>query len=367
MMSKVPPRFSRAAVFPSWRVLFVLRMEISTLVRVLDEPHVAADALQAWRLQNVPRAQQILLELAETGLTLDLLAALCEQLGEFLAAADDPDATLAALGRYLFAVRSPLSLGALLDRDPAAMPMLLAALSLGPQWAEYLAEDPEAFDLLRESGAGSVSRENLIAEAQVEADAFADEDTTVAALSRLRRRHLLRIAYGEVSGRKSPADVAGELTSLGEAMVEVALAVALRRVRENEQGRGARVAGTSGVRCAVIAAGNLGGREASYALPLELLLVYDPPKGGNGAVASAAEHFERVARSVRRLLGDAGCQVQFLSLPDSQAKLSAHAADDCVVGFDSFGRTWHRGEMVKARPIAGDLALGEEEIGRAHV
>ncbi|MFP3733057.1 hypothetical protein SB690_20065, partial [Bacillus sp. SIMBA_006] len=89
-----------------------------------DEPHVAADALQAWRLKNVPRAQQILLELAETGLTLDLLAELCEQLGQFLAAADDPDATLAAFGRYLFAVRSPLGLGALLERDPSAMPML---------------------------------------------------------------------------------------------------------------------------------------------------------------------------------------------------------------------------------------------------
>src|SRR6188474_428949 len=103
-------------------------MEISTLVSVLDQPHLAADHLQSWRLRNVPRAQQILLELAETGLTLDLLAIVCDQLQGHLPRTPDPDAALAAFGRYLFAVRSPLGLAALFDRDPAAMPMLLEAL-----------------------------------------------------------------------------------------------------------------------------------------------------------------------------------------------------------------------------------------------
>lgn len=339
-------------------------MEISTLVSVLDEPHVAADVLQSWRLRNVPRAQQILLELAETGLTLDLLAKLCEQLGEFLAAADDPDATLAAFGRYLFAVRSPLSLGALLERDPSAMPMLLAALSLGPQWAELLAEDPEAFDLLRQVCDGPISREALIAETVAEVESLGEEDLTVAALSRLRRRHLLRIAYGEVVRHVPLETVLLELSNLGEALVEAALSVALRRLRDSGNGQPARGPVLGLIRCAIIAAGQLGGGEASYALPLELLLVYDPPKGGVAAITSAAEYPERVAKLVRRLLIEAGCQVQFLSLPESLAKLLAHTADDCVVGFDSFGRTWHRGEMLKARTVAGHLALGEDVLHR---
>src|SRR5690349_7225917 len=139
-------------------------MEISTLVSILDEPHVAAEALQTWRLKDVPRAQQILVGLAETGLTLDLLAALCEQLAEHLPGSANPDATLGAFARYLLAVRSPLSMAALLQRDPSAMSMLLTALSLGSQWADLLVEDPEAFDLLRQANDGPVSREALIAE-----------------------------------------------------------------------------------------------------------------------------------------------------------------------------------------------------------
>ncbi len=338
-------------------------MEISTLVSVLDQPHAAADHLQAWRLRNVPRAQQLLLELAETGLTLDLLAVLCEQLGKQLPKTADPDAVLAAFSRYLFAVRSPLGLAALFDRDPAAISVLLAALSLGTQWADLLVEDPEAFDLLRQADEGPISREILIAEAVGEVESLEDEESAVAALSRLLRRHLLRIAYREVAQHESLEVVLQELSNLGEALVEAALTAALHRTRENGNGHAAR-GHASEARCAIIAAGQLGGGEASYALPLELLFVYDPPKGNAAAVASAGEHFERVARSVRRLLVDAGCEAQFLPLPESRGKLLAHTTDDCVAGFDSFGRTWHRGQLLKARPIAGDLALADDVLHR---
>src|SRR4029450_1748780 len=106
-------------------------MEIQTLVRVLDQPHVAADHLHGWRLRDVGRGQQILAELAETGLTLDLLSGVCTQLSEPLPQARDPDAALDAFRRYLFAVRSPLALAMLFERDETALPMLLSALSLG--------------------------------------------------------------------------------------------------------------------------------------------------------------------------------------------------------------------------------------------
>ena len=35
-----------------------------------------------------------------------------------------------------------------------------------------------------------------------------------------------------------------------------------------------------------------------------------------------------------------------------------------MIGFDSFGRTWHRQEMLKARPVAGDMALGNSVVSR---
>src|SRR6476620_7579972 len=173
-------------------------MEIPTLVSVLDQPHLAADHLHAWGLRDVGRGQQILLELAESGLTLDLLAGVCQQLAEHLPQAANPDAALDRFHRYLFAVRSPLGLAALLERDRSAMPTLLSALSLGPQWAELRIEDPEAFDLLRQAEDRSLDGAEWTGEIRAEVDAFTDERAIVAALARLRRRHLIRIAYAEV-------------------------------------------------------------------------------------------------------------------------------------------------------------------------
>src|SRR5689334_4675945 len=118
-------------------------MEISTLVSVLDQPHLAAAHLYDWGLADVRRGQHILLELAET---------------------PDPDAALAAFHRFMFAVRSPLSLAALFERDETALPMLLGALSLGPQWADLLAEDPEAFDLLRQTAGSVVDGSELLSD-----------------------------------------------------------------------------------------------------------------------------------------------------------------------------------------------------------
>src|SRR5213078_3193918 len=133
---------------PIAKAVYDDRMEIRTLVSILDQPHLAAEHLQGWGLSDVERGQRVLLELAETGLTLDLLAGLSRQLREHLRQTPDPDAALAALRRYLFAVRSPIGLAALFEREPSAMPTLLSALSLGPHWTDVLVDDPEAFDML---------------------------------------------------------------------------------------------------------------------------------------------------------------------------------------------------------------------------
>ncbi|HEY2412443.1 MAG TPA: hypothetical protein VGI40_09385 [Pirellulaceae bacterium] len=342
-------------------------MEISTLVSVLDQPHVAADHLQAWGLRDVARAQGILLELSETGLTLDLLAAICEQLAAHLPITPDPDAALAAFGRYLLAVRSPLGLAALFERDPAAMPVLLGAMSLGPRWAELLISDPEAFDLLRQTVGEEIARNALVAELVAEVEALDDEEALAAALGRARQRQLLRIAYADVVRQQPLRTTFEQLASLGEGLVEAALTAAWRRVRATgSAARGAlsKNGAVSGARCVIIAIGQLGAAEPGYGLPLQLLFVFEPPQAGAAALTAAVEFFDRMAKTVSRVLRDAGCEVQFLPLPDSKSPLLAHTADDFLVGFDSFGRTWHRREMLEARSIAGDQELGRSALSR---
>lgn len=342
-------------------------MQIATLVSVLDQPHQAADHLQRWGLRDVHRARQTLAELAETGLTLDLLAALCRQLGEYLPQAADPDAALAALQRYLFAVRSPLALMALIERDASALPLLLSALSLGPRWSDLLADDPEAFDLLRQAEGQPLARESLLGDVLAEVAAFSDERQIVATIARLRARHTLRIACGERFGGWPPQQAMQQLSLLAEALVEAAFRAAQRKAAESRP-LPPRVDARRWRSC-VVALGRLGAGELDYRSPLELLVAYEASAADAATFRAAQEHFERVAKLLVRYLtdasaGDAAYDVQLLPLPDSPASAAAHAAEDIALGFESFGRTWHRQSLLKARAIAGDLPLGEALLAR---
>jgi glutamate-ammonia-ligase adenylyltransferase len=338
-------------------------MEIATLVNVLDHPHVAADRLQGWGLRDVRRGHRLLLELIEAGLTLDLLAAVCNQLERHLSQTRDPDGALDGFVKFFLAVRSPLALASLLLRDATAMPMLLAALSLGPRWAEMLREDPEAFDLLRLTEGEPVESATLLGDIRAELALLADERSLIAALSRIHQRQLLRIAYGEVAGGLDLKVTLQQLTILAESLIKAAWEAAQRMVSD---GRGPRAARNHAHQtCTVLALGQLGGGDGDYSGSMELLVAYEAQPAD---AATLHDHFNSAAKFLARVLTTAGSDtkslsVRLIALPDAEP-VAAHAADDVINGFDSFGRTWHRQALLKARPVAGDWQFGEAIVKR---
>ncbi len=335
-------------------------MEIPTLVSVLDHPHLAADHLHAWKLSDPHRGRQTLLELADCGLTLDLLAAVCQQLGRHLPELREPDDVLGALKRFLFAARSPLALGALFDRDPSALPMLLRALSLGEEWQQRLIADPEAFDRLRLTGGQPLARPAVRSDVCTEIASLGDERSVASALRRISGRERLRIAFGDVFCRHKFELVAEQLTWLTEALVEAALQAATSAVKQK---------GLQPPRMSLVGLGRLGAAESDFGDQLELLLLHEPSGATEAARRATAELAERVARQLVRLLCDDSdsrplFRIDLVRLPDSPAATLSHTTDDALLGYDSFGRTWHRQEMLKARPIAGDHALATAVLSR---
>lgn len=356
-------------------------MELATFVRLLDEPAQAQALLGRWRLRDPLAARQMLVKLAEAGVPLDLLVELCRQLQRLLPSHPDADALVAALADFLRAVRSPLALLALAQRDATVLPKLLSALGLGPWCRDWLIADPESLDLLGEPTEQSLDRRALTANLEVELAPLGDIRLVEAALARFRRRHLVRIAYGEWVERRPLAWVEQQLADVAEALIEASLCEAIRHIdhlqigglpvaRGVESSGGVTSVGTlaSPLRWTVIAAGQLGSGQLDYQLPLTLLWVYEPtwPASGHRQLSDLAERIARVGlRLLDESAGQAGGQaVERILLPDSPQVLSAHLAEDVVYGFESFGRTWHRQQMLSARVVAGDRELGESVLGR---
>ena len=108
--------------------------------------------------------------MATAGVTLDLLAVICDQLAEHLPRSSDPDMALNNLERFVAAARNPLSLGSLFERDREALPILLQIFATSQHLSDLLITDSESYDLLRITEGQPVGRESLVAELAAEVD-----------------------------------------------------------------------------------------------------------------------------------------------------------------------------------------------------
>ena len=124
-------------------------MDVTQLRQYLDRPNEAGGWLAAWGLDDVERCACQPGSHGAAGITLDLLANICEQLAEHLPRLSDPDMALNNLDRFVAAGRNPLSLATLFERDREALPILLQIFSTSQYLSDLLITDSEAYDLVR--------------------------------------------------------------------------------------------------------------------------------------------------------------------------------------------------------------------------
>lgn len=339
-------------------------MRVEELHRYLDQPTEAAPWLHSLGIRQVDRAHGNLVRIATAGVTLDLLAVICDQLAERLPTSSDPDMALNNLERFFGSVRNPLSLATLFERDAEALPILLQIFATSQHLSDVLILDGESYDLLRITEGQPVAREYLVAELTAEVDSLAGDDAAVtAALRRFKRRETLRIAYGDIIRGQPVSTVTRQISYLADAIVEAALRGARQRLAT--RGGGARIEHEPG-RFVVLALGKLGGNELNYSSDIDLIFLYEPPRAADPMRQHAAsEYYDRLVREVVKLLAEntelgAAYRVDLRLRPQGSAGPMAVALDAATHYYDVVGRTWERQAMVKARAIAGDLEFGRE-------
>ena len=205
-------------------------MKIETMVEYLDRPDRAESWFHRMGIRDAGAAHRNFVAMAQSGVTLDLLAQVGEHLSEYLPQVSDADRVLNNLERFLTASRSPLALASLFDRDPDSLATLLQLFSTSQHLSDLLISDPETFDLLRITDGQTVGRELLVAELLPEIRALPDDGQVMNALRRFKRRETLRIAYGDVVKRQSIEVVTRQISLLAETLCEAALQAAWQRL-----------------------------------------------------------------------------------------------------------------------------------------
>lgn len=341
-------------------------LEREQLIHLLDNPDASAEPLKALNLREVERAHSNFVAIAELGLTLDLLALICDQLAAALPELSDPDMALNNLERFFAASRNPLSLGALFERDSDALPTLLQIFSSSQHLSDLLITDPESFDLLRLTEGQPVSRRVLIGEICDDVDTAANEQDVMTLLRRHKQRETLRIAYGDIIRRQRVQTVTEQISFLADALVEAAYRAALRKMVA-KRGRPRR-RDDSVARFAVLAMGKLGGTELNYSSDIDLIFLCDDGTKTDGERSvSNVEFFDGLARlmvkylSEKTELGDV-YRVDLRLRPEGSKAPLVISLGAALHYYDMKGRTWERQAFIKARTIAGSADLGDEVL-----
>jgi glutamate-ammonia-ligase adenylyltransferase len=174
-------------------------------------------------------------------------------------------------------------------------------------------------------------------------------------IARFRRRQLLRIVLRDALGIADIAETVADLSSLADAILNVALT----EVRNGA----AHEFGDPGAQFSVIALGKLGGQELNYSSDIDLMFVCSG--GASCGGLSVKEFFKLVVNRLTSLLSThtsegMAYRVDLRLRPDGSAGEICPTLQGAKNYYASRGRDWELQMLIKARVAAGDLAPGHE-------
>ena len=263
-----------------------------------------------------------------------------------LAEAADPDAALAGAVRIVEAAADGAALLRAAADDDGLRSRLSAVCGASPALADYLRAHPEYWPDLR-SGA-SLDRPGA---ALLDAETAQGSDA-VDALRVAYRRRLLAIAARDLSRASTYETVTADLSALADATLAGALAVASAQLPQE----------AARCRLAVIAMGKSGACELNYVSDVDVIFVHEVTEGTteDAAARAAARLAARVIKVCSEHTGagsiwpvDAALRPEGKSGPLSRT-LAGHRGY-----YDRWARPWEFQALLKARPAAGDAALGD--------
>lgn len=183
-----------------------------------------------------------------------------------------------------------------------------------------------------------------------------DPDVPMARALRLARRQLaLQVAIGDLSGIFDLTAVTNRLTDFADFALDQAIRAA---IVERSPG-----AGPEGF--VALALGKQGSRELNYSSDIDPIFLFDPrtlPTRRNEEPVDAAV---RIGRRVIELLQarDADGYVLRVDMrlrPTPEVTPIALPIDAAITYYESQALPWERAAFIRARPAAGDIALGEQ-------
>jgi glutamate-ammonia-ligase adenylyltransferase len=305
----------------------------------------AVERLEAFGFADADRTRQAVAELTR-GLTRSsrMMQQLLPLLLDWLSASPDPDLGLLGLRRLASGEQRSTAMATAFRDSPEVARHLALLLGTSRQLGDILVANPDLIERLPdEHRLHTQPLDGLVSSGLAATSWRGEAAERQRALQRWKQRHLLGVAARDVFGQAPVEQVGADLTGLAEASLEVSL----RNLDPQ-------------VRFAVIALGRLGGAELGYASDLDVAFVHD---------GTDVQEAERLATGLLRFVGGDTPAEQIWAVdadlrPEGRSGPLARSLEAWDGYLARWASTWERQAYLRARPVAGDAALGHRLVER---
>ena len=195
-------------------------------------------------------------------------------------------------------------------------------------------------------------------------------------LRRYKAAQILRIGSRDLCGLVSLVEVMEELSGLAAACLQHAYELCGLQLQE-EYGQPLQEEEEGEIQLAtmtILGMGKLGGYELNFSSDIDLIYCYSSTSGetsggSRGEKISLHRYFVKLAELITRALHQVTedgfvFRVDTGLRPDGNNGDLAVSINGAEAYYESWGQSWERAALLKARPVAGDIALGEELLKR---
>lgn len=212
--------------------------------------------------------------------------------------------------------------------------------------------------------------------------ADADFDQLQTCLRHYKYREVLRISARDLSGVADLVEVTAELSSLAAATLQLACqhceqllqaeyGIPLEDIADDAHND----AQPQQASFTVFGMGKFGGWELNFSSDIDLIYFYSSSHGSTTGVADATgkiknkielhSYFVKLSERLTRAIGQVTAdgfvfRVDLDLRPEGRSGEMACSLAGAEGYYESWGQNWERSAMMKARPVAGDLDLGEQ-------
>jgi len=194
-----------------------------------------------------------------------------------------------------------------------------------------------------------------------------DAKDLMQALRIFKKKYLLRITLRDITGKTDIQSSMAELSCLAEAIIGIALTWSLE-LNQQKFGRPEQ----SDI--ALISLGKLGGKELNYSSDVDLIGVYDNDDGQTSGILNPSgitysrisnhEFYCKVVELFNKILSahtedGIAYRVDLRLRPQGQKGDIILPLKAYRTYYESWGRTWERMVLIRARPVAGNKKLGQ--------